>query len=104
LGVFANALTVAVNGRGFGSADPIRSRGIVRWFIEHVQKRTKAQSRLTVIERVTVAPRQSLLLVEADGQRVLVATSPDGTPAIFPLDSTRTRGRLRKTLAEGKSE
>lgn len=40
-----------------------------------------------MLERISLAPRQSLALVEADGRRFLVATSAEGTPAFYPLDA-----------------
>jgi flagellar biogenesis protein FliO len=43
--------------------------------------------RLEVLERLSLAPRQSLTLVKADGRRILVATSGDGGLAFYPLDS-----------------
>lgn len=42
--------------------------------------------RLAVVERVALAPRQSLALVEADGRRFLVATAAEGAPVFFPVD------------------
>ncbi|HVZ85059.1 MAG TPA: flagellar biosynthetic protein FliO [Terracidiphilus sp.] len=48
--------------------------------------RTKAQPRLTLLERIALAPRQSLALVEAEGRRLLVATAPDSSPTIYALD------------------
>jgi hypothetical protein len=41
--------------------------------------------RLALLERIALAPRQSLALVEADGHRFLVATSAEGAAAFFPL-------------------
>jgi len=56
------------------------------------------EPRLQLLERITLAPRQSLALVEADGRRLLVATSADGGPAFYALDSPATgmrRGPIR---------
>jgi flagellar biogenesis protein FliO len=53
------------------------------------------QPRLELLERITLAPRQSLALVEAEGRRILVATSAEGAPAFFALDS-RQRPALRR--------
>ncbi len=39
-----------------------------------------------LVERITLAPRQSLALIEAEGRRILVATSAEGGPAFYPLD------------------
>jgi len=46
--------------------------------------------RLALLERIALAPRQTLALVEAEGRRFLVATSADGAPAFYALDE-RTR-------------
>jgi hypothetical protein len=46
----------------------------------------RAEPRLALLERIALAPRQSLALVEADGRRILVATSAEGGPAFYPLD------------------
>jgi hypothetical protein len=47
-----------------------------------------------MVERICLAPRQTLSLVEADGQKFLIATSPEGAPAFYPLSSpVRYRGR-----------
>ena len=43
----------------------------------------------TAVERITLAPRQSLALVEAEGRRILVATSPKAAPAFYALDEMR---------------
>ena len=40
-----------------------------------------------LIERITLAPRQSLALVEAEGRRILVATSAEGGPAFYALEN-----------------
>jgi hypothetical protein len=41
-----------------------------------------------LLERITLAPRQSLALVEADGRRFLVATSAEGSPTFHALDES----------------
>jgi hypothetical protein len=48
--------------------------------------RRRAAPRLALVERITLAPRQSLALIEAEGRRILVATSAEGGPAFYPLD------------------
>jgi Flagellar biosynthesis protein, FliO len=45
----------------------------------------KQPPRLAVVERIPLAPRPQLALIEADGQRLLVALNSDGTPAFYPL-------------------
>jgi flagellar biogenesis protein FliO len=46
----------------------------------------RVERRLALLERIALAPRQSLALVEAEGRRILVATSAEGGPAFYPLD------------------
>ncbi len=46
----------------------------------------RPRPRLELLERIALAPRQSLSLVEAEGRRFLVATSLDGGPVFYPLD------------------
>ena len=53
------------------------------------------QPRLALLERISLAPHQSLALVEAEGRRFLVATSADGGPAFYPLDG-EPRPMLRR--------
>jgi len=43
-------------------------------------------ARLELIERVQLSPKQSLVLVEADGRRLLLATSADGAAVFFSLE------------------
>jgi hypothetical protein len=50
------------------------------------------------VERIALAPRQSLALIEAEGRRFLVATSPEGAPAFYPLD-----GELRPAGARASA-
>jgi flagellar biogenesis protein FliO len=52
----------------------------------------RVRPQLAVVERITLGPRQSLALIEAEGRRFLVATSPEGTPAFYPLGGERVGG------------
>jgi hypothetical protein len=60
--------------------------GVAGWLLKRLRAARRSEPRLAVLERITLAPRQSLALVEAEGRRFLVATSPEGTPAFYPLD------------------
>jgi len=74
--------------------------GVAGWLLGRLRGLRPAPPRLAVLERITLAPRQSLALVEAEGRRFLVATSPEGTPAFYPLDATpRTPVRSAGTLS-----
>lgn len=65
--------------------------GLAGWLVKRiqagVQRQSRNRARLTLVERIALAPRQSLVLVEAEGRRVLIATSPEGGAAFFALDS-----------------
>ena len=67
-----------------------RIGGIAGWLLERLRERLggseRAQPRLTLVERIALAPRQSLALVEAEGRRILVANSAEGGPAFYALD------------------
>ena len=57
----------------------------------------KEAPKLALVERITLAPRQTLALVEAEGRRFLVASSAEGAPAFFALDSGRAgSGNLKR--------
>ncbi|MDE3201365.1 MAG: flagellar biosynthetic protein FliO [Acidobacteriota bacterium] len=49
----------------------------------------KKTPRLSIVERIPLAPRHQLALVEADGQRLLVALNQEGTPAFYPLAAAK---------------
>jgi hypothetical protein len=60
--------------------------GLAGWMLGRLRSVRGSQPRLALLERITLAPRQSLSLVEAEGRRFLVATSPEGSPAFYALD------------------
>jgi flagellar biogenesis protein FliO len=66
--------------------------GLAGWLLSLLRNRTHAHGnqrpRLELLERITLAPRQSLVLVEAEGRRFLVATSMDGGSAFHALDES----------------
>ncbi|MGC9159461.1 MAG: flagellar biosynthetic protein FliO, partial [Terracidiphilus sp.] len=76
------------------------------WLLGRVRG-TGAQPRLELLERIALAPRQSLALVEAEGRRFLVATSSEGAPAFYPLDERPGREGDRRSpggrTANGRS-
>ena len=65
--------------------------GIAGWLLARLRPATRVRRRLALVERIALAPRQSLALVEAEGRRILVATSAEGAPAFFPLQETSGR-------------
>ena len=71
----------------------LRQRGgLAAWLMERLQSSPQApdkrKPRLALLDRISLAPRQSLALVEAEGKRLLVATSPDGGPVFYALDGS----------------
>ena len=83
LGVFTNAISL-VSG-GSGSSATAGSRGLAGWLLDRLRRTSIRTPRLALVERINLAPRQTLALIEADGERVLVATSPEGAPAFYAL-------------------
>ncbi len=107
MGVFANALSMAVERRVRGSevAPDVRA-GLATWLLAKLRRRSFEEPRLALVERISLAPRQTIALVEADGQRFLVATSPEGAPVFVRLKlATPRSGKKDACLAdaEGKS-
>jgi flagellar biogenesis protein FliO len=73
-------------GRGNASLAAMSREGLLGWLQRRLQGARRAPARLALLERIALAPRQSLALVEADGRRFLVATSTEGGPAFYALD------------------
>jgi flagellar biogenesis protein FliO len=84
-----------------GNTKTIVGGGLAGWVLSRLRTARRPQPRLVLLERIALAPRQSLALVEAEGRRFLVATSPEGAPAFYALDgvvrvggSDVSRGRI----------
>ncbi|MDE3186047.1 MAG: flagellar biosynthetic protein FliO [Acidobacteriota bacterium] len=76
--------------------------GLAVWLLERLRKSPRPQPRLALLERVTLAPRQTLALVEAEGRRFLVATSQDGGPVFYALDGQEPpAGKIRRIPRAG---
>ncbi|HWA94500.1 MAG TPA: flagellar biosynthetic protein FliO [Terracidiphilus sp.] len=59
------------------------------WRME--RKAAQQASRLAIVERIPLAPRHQLALIEADGQRLLVALNQEGAPAFYPLAAIKQK-------------
>jgi hypothetical protein len=70
---------------GWGDPDRVLNHGLAGWLLRWWRRSEAPLPRLTLLERLPLGPRQALSLVEAEGVRLLVATSAEGTPAIYPL-------------------
>jgi len=78
-------------GIGKGATRGTMPGGLAGWILGRLQGSSRRQPRLALLERIALAPKQSLSLVEAEGRKFLVATSADGSPCFYPLDD-RSRG------------
>ncbi len=66
--------------------EPARVGGLAGWLMGRLRGTSRPQPKLALLERITLAPRQSLSLVEADGRKFLIASSAEGAPAFYALD------------------
>jgi len=73
-------------GKGRTARAASQKGGLAGWLLERFRAARRPAPRLALVERIALAPRQSLALVEAEGRRFLVATSPEGAPAFYALD------------------
>jgi flagellar biogenesis protein FliO len=82
-----------------GNGEGRKVGGLAGWLLSRLRgwlrSGGRSQPRLTLLERIALAPRQSLALVEAEGRRFLVATSPEGAPAFYALDERAGPARAR---------
>lgn len=108
MGVFSNALSSTLVWSGSPSAGARQKRwGLAAWLLARVRRYARKDSHLELVERISLAPRQIAALIEVDGQRLLVVTASDGTPAIFPLKAARARASEKRPYSsrtEGKSQ
>jgi len=74
----------------------MRRGGLARWLLSRLRREPKPRPRLSLLERIPLSPRQFIVLIEAEGRKFLVATSQEGAPSFFPLDSAAEAGTLRR--------
>jgi len=72
-----------------------RIGGVTGWLLARFRRSPGTGPRLELVERIALGPRQWLSLVEAEGSRILVATSAEGGPAFYPLERVRSLNRDR---------
>lgn len=84
-----------------------RAAGWAGWLLGRLRGETQSRPSLVLMERITLGPKQSLALVEAEGRRILISTSAEGAPVFYPLDersggpgrsAARFSGRSRASL------
>jgi flagellar biogenesis protein FliO len=71
--------------------------GLSGWLLGRLRSGGNKTPRLSLVDRIALAPRQSLALVEAEGRSFLVATSAEGAPAFYALDERRPRSAANAT-------
>lgn len=82
-----------------------RLGGLAGWLLERLRRKDAGEPHLMLVERIALAPRQSLALVEADGHRLLVAFSAEGAPVFHALGDAgprypRPEGSLQMRVAK----
>lgn len=76
--------------------------GLIGWVVNRLRHVRGAKPRMALVERITLGPRQTLAMVEADGRRILVATSPEGGPAFMALDERRHAAVIQQPKAPAR--
>lgn len=59
--------------------------GFVHWLLRKLQASRSQPSRMSILERLSLNPRQSLALVEVERHRFLIVTSLEGAPVMMQL-------------------
>ena len=77
--------------------------GWTGWLLDAIRGRRGRRPRLKLVERIALAPRQTLALVEAEGRRFLVAASAEGAPSFYPLDERAAGAGWSAVRAQGPS-
>lgn len=88
--------------QGSNNREASKLGGLAGWLWARLRGNTRPRPSLALLEKITLAPRQSLALVEAEGRRFLVATSADGSPAFYALEEHpvhRGRNSLRTRVS-----
>ena len=76
--------------------------GWAGWLMGKLRASRRTQPQLRLVERIALAPRQSLALVEAEGRRFLVAIAAEGSPAFYALEDAGS-GRMRPLARAGRA-
>lgn len=76
-------------------------KGLAAWLLGRLRGQARPRPSLALLKRITLAPRQSLALVEAEGRRFLVATSAEGSPTFHALDENG--GHLSRRRITGRT-
>ncbi|MGA2559382.1 MAG: flagellar biosynthetic protein FliO [Terracidiphilus sp.] len=62
---------------------------LARWLFKRLQPSPARPAQMAVLERISLAPRQSLTLVEVQECKFLIVTSVEGISVVHPLGTGR---------------
>jgi flagellar biogenesis protein FliO len=65
-----------------------RFGGWAGWLMKRLHAGRRERPRLEFVERITIGARQTVALIDAEGQRLLIVCTAEGAPAIYPLNRT----------------
>ncbi len=60
-------------------------KGLAGWLLRYWRRTATRSAKLAILERISLSPKHTLTLVEAEGSRLLVATSAEGASAFYPI-------------------
>ena len=77
----------SIENRSAGEPERAGSAGLAGWIVSRLRRTGSKKPRLELLEKIALAPRQTVALIEADGRRFLIACSPEGGASFCPLDT-----------------
>ena len=91
-----NALTAAIGHRELFPQEKARDlRSLGSWMVNRLRSRSEVVAKVRILERLRVTPRNGLVLIEIEGERLLMATSEGSAPAIYPLKRPAAGSEIR---------
>jgi len=100
MGVFAQALRgVSVEAQRVTSGQTLAKKGLAVWLIGKLRPQVDSMPRVRILERIRVTPRQVLILVEVEGERLLMGASDGSTPAFHLVKKRATASGPRQVSA-----
>ena len=78
--------------------------GLIASILTHSLKRNDQPKSLVLKAQISLGPRQTVALLEADGIHLLVATSENGAPSFFPLNAPHSLGVTKASFDAADTE
>jgi flagellar biogenesis protein FliO len=66
--------------------------------MDRLRSRPRNSPKLQVVEQIRVSPRQLLVLLEVEGERLLLATSEVSAPAFYPIKKASTASNRKRSI------